>query len=265
MEKDASIIQGIINKSGHDFHLKISQILKEKGWKVQNSPHYNDPITNIAREIDIIAEKNYPVSEFGSGKTEELIIRLFIECKYINKHIVFWFLEKDLDKAKILAKNNLILRDKEDCYLETGGNVHHYVQKKEVVKEFSSQDNSQILDKAQNQILNATLFFSKNQKSNSYTIDYPVIIVNSFDKFKKKIENKSDYEDMENNFEMEVEYTYQNNPEYFLIDIISEKTLDTFFDNLESNDVKMLRDNLGFDIRRKGNQKKPNNRRLYIK
>ena len=117
---------------------------------------------------------------------------------------MFWFLEKNLEKAKKLAKNNLILNREEDICLNSGNKIHHYIKDLEVVKEFSSENNKQQLDKAKNQILNATLFFSKNQNTNQYTVNFPMIIVNSFDNFKRRNDSKDGHEQIKNNFEIEV-------------------------------------------------------------
>ncbi|MDP3900167.1 MAG: hypothetical protein Q8Q23_03750 [bacterium] len=252
---DDEAIKNIIEKSGHDFHLKISKLLENDGWNIRNSPHYNDPNTNIPREIDIIAEKNFPVGNYFFGdRFPNLIVRLFIECKYIKSHIVFWFLEKDMKKAIELAKNNPILRDKDDIYLKSKNKTHHYIVDATVVKLFSADNKNQDLDKAINQILNATLFFSRNQNTGHYTVNFPMIIVNSFNNFKKKNDSQQGYEQINNNVEIEVEYTNQGSSEYFLIDIISEDKISTFLDYLINNDVGILTSTLYFDMQMRENQ-----------
>lgn len=241
-------INNIIAKSGHDFHIKISKLLEKKGWKVSNSPHYNDPATNVPREIDIIAENNFEVGDFFYNKKSNLTIRLFIECKYIKNPFVFWFLEKNLKKAKELAKSNQILNGKEDIYLNSEDKIHHYIKDLEVAKEFSSIDEQQLY-KAINQILNATLFFSKNQDTNRYTVNFPIIVINSFDNFKKRNDSQNGYEQIDKNFEIEVDYTFLSNPEYFLIDVISEDKIDNFLDYINNHDIKILQNTLSWDIR----------------
>ncbi len=239
-------------------------MLEEKEWIVNNSPYYNDPTTNIPREIDIIAEKNFKIGDFFYHNTTNLTIRLFIECKYIKPHVVFWFLKKNVNKAKGLAKNNPVLSGKEDVYLESGNKIHHYIKEKEVAKEYSAENNNQLLDKAINQILNATLFFSKNQNTNFHTVNFPIIIVNSFDNFKKKSQSTDGYDPIINNFEIEVEYTNPNNPEYFLIDIVAEDKINDFFNYLSENDIKILQETLGWDFRqREANRRTKKTHAIY--
>jgi hypothetical protein len=252
---DDEAIKNIIEKSGHDFHLKISKLLEDNGWNIRNSPYYNDPATNIPREIDIIAEKNFFVGNRSFGnRFHNLTIRLFIECKYIKSHIVFWFLEKDIKKATELAKDTPILRGKEDVYLKSDNRVHHYIKDLDVAKNFSADNNNQDLNKAINQILNATLFFSKNQNTGLYTANFPIIVVNSLDNFKKKTDSPKGYEQINNIFEIEVEYIDQGSPEYFLIDIVSEDKISTFLDYLLNNDIDILRNTLDFDMRMRENK-----------
>ncbi|MBU1202705.1 hypothetical protein KKH39_01540 [Patescibacteria group bacterium] len=243
MEKDTGkIIEKIMGDSGHDFHLTISKLLEEKEWTVTNSPHYNDPVENKPREIDIIAEKNIQVGGgMFSNSTETLTIRLIIECKYIKPHIVFWFLDKDPIKSKQLAKNNPILQNQEDFYLNYENKMHHYLKDNEAVKEFSTENDNKILDKAKNEVMHASLFYSNKRGGNYNTVNYPLILVPDFTKFKRAASDGNKYEDIKNNFEIEVEYTYKDKPEYFLIDVVSKKTIDDFLNYLDNNDIKILK------------------------
>ena len=63
-----------------------------------------DQNQNKAREIDLIAEKLWSVKEQMWSKTVgDVAVRLFIECKFVPSHSVFWFAEKDLYYAQQLV------------------------------------------------------------------------------------------------------------------------------------------------------------------
>jgi hypothetical protein len=110
-------IQTIVNESGNSFHCSVTNYLKEKGWHTLVSPYYMDNATNKPREIDLIAEKAWvrkgdPVS---GRKYGAVVIKLFIECKYIPQANVFWFSDKDIDSAREWVIRNTPLR-KDNTY-----------------------------------------------------------------------------------------------------------------------------------------------------
>src|ERR1700733_7479324 len=84
---------------GNDFHYKAKKILDIAGWSVRMSPYYNDSFSEKPREIDIIAEKAFPSTVHGMY-TGGVIVRLFIECKYIADQTTFWFEKRNATKAK---------------------------------------------------------------------------------------------------------------------------------------------------------------------
>jgi hypothetical protein len=81
-----------------------------------------------------------------------------------------------------------------------------------------------------------------------------MIIVNSLNNFNKKDDSQKGYEQINNNFEIEVEYTNQGSSEYFLIDIIYEDKISTFLDYLINNEIDILRNTLSFDMRMRENK-----------
>ena len=90
-------IEKIVVESGNSFHCQVTNFLKEKGWQSLVSPYYMDGATNKPREIDLIAEKHWSRErDYGRGESGALIIKLFIECKYISQPTVFWFSDKDI-------------------------------------------------------------------------------------------------------------------------------------------------------------------------
>jgi hypothetical protein len=88
--KEKDPFRELIKKSGHNLHLEVAKILESKGWQVELSPYYYDEVIERPREIDIVASKEKSHGVVGSGETKRYKIFLFIECKYLNKEVVFW-------------------------------------------------------------------------------------------------------------------------------------------------------------------------------
>ena len=51
----------LIKTSGNNFHAKVARWFRTNGWHIVISPYYMDQTQNKAREIDLIAEKLWPV------------------------------------------------------------------------------------------------------------------------------------------------------------------------------------------------------------
>jgi hypothetical protein len=78
MNKDEALEEKIseaIKKNGNNFHLDVVDELRELGWKVLISPYYTDPAKKIPREIDIIAEKEFPVPTPDGYRNGYIVIR----------------------------------------------------------------------------------------------------------------------------------------------------------------------------------------------
>ena len=103
MTQDLGKVKGIIEKSGNTFHCKVLKYLQEKSWTVLISPYYNDNVSSKPREIDLIAEKAFKATDSRGEFIGTVNVKLFIECKYISQKTVFWFHEKDKQKAEYLV------------------------------------------------------------------------------------------------------------------------------------------------------------------
>lgn len=272
MNKEHEKILNLINGSGHLFHQKVSDLLKRLKWSVVDSQFYNDPDTNKAREIDIVAEKEFPVGDVwydeADIKKTKIVVRLIIECKYITSSIVFWVKEKDNTKAMALVKDNGILSNKPDYYLTAEKNKKfHYLETKIVTSQWT-QENKDVLQDAMHKTLKALIFDNEFSKSH-YEIKYPVVVVNNFEKI-KKVENESDnYSDVTDSFQIESNYSYKNSAgkntmEYFLIDVVNYDLLENFIEKLEKNDIAILKENLAFDLRQRKNNVFSGKKKSYI-
>ena len=54
-------ITKLIDNSGNNFHAKVARWLSNDGWHITVSPYYMDQSQSKAREIDLIAEKAWPI------------------------------------------------------------------------------------------------------------------------------------------------------------------------------------------------------------
>src|SRR4030043_1429892 len=96
-------VKAIIAQSGNTFHCKVLKYLQDKGWTVLISPYYNDNVSSKPREIDLIAEKAFDAKDRFKGFLGTVNVKLFVECKYISQKTVFWFHDKDKQKAEELV------------------------------------------------------------------------------------------------------------------------------------------------------------------
>ncbi len=262
MEENKNI-KDLIDKSGNNFHFEVVNFLRKEGWEVLISPYYNDNISDKPREIDIIAEKAFDVKSRTVKKPEpELIgtlnVKLFIECKYINKEIVFWFDEKNQEEAmKRIVKD--IPLESGFIKIEQNSNIyeHHYLKEIPVAKLSASNvdktQENEIIYKALNQSLNAMVYY-KNTSSiipeNKRgiilrTVNYPIILCSSFDKFYRVGIGEKEYLKIDQNFQLEVNYAYldkekNSQTEYFLIDIVDIDKLELFLKDDIETDIKII-------------------------
>jgi hypothetical protein len=266
-------------ENANDFHYKVSDYLKAKGWDVEISPYYVDLIKQRSREIDIVACKEYPIITRFPRRRAKLQVRLFTECKWILPTVSVYlnFLPKDEKLAINLARDNDILRQKFYAPLEgLSGEplrVHHYIQPKEVVRTAICENkgkgsrNNDIFFDAWEQALHALLYYKhytpkrwipvdKEFVDTIYIIDYSVVVVSSFDTFYKRDWISKMSSQINDNFIWSVNYSYpvlSNNEQRhirkdFFVDITSFPTFEGFLENLEQNDVAILKEKIWVNL-----------------
>ena len=257
---EAKKVKDLIEKSGNNFHYQVVNFLRERDWEVLVSPYYSDNITNKPREIDIIAEKSFDV-EYHHDFIGTLNVKFFIECKYINEKIVFWFDNKNKEKAiKRITTDTPLKHPKKNIFTKN----HHYLDNNEVAKLFNSNSNhnrsldNEVIYKAISQSLNSMIYYKntgsiipeqENRAVNiKQTINYPLILCNNFSKFYKVDSEKDEgYSKINDNFQLEVNYAYLNEDrtsknEYFLIDVINFEKFDLFLKELEEKDIVIIKE-----------------------
>ena len=245
----------LVRDSGNNFHAKVARWFSDNKWNVIISPYYMDQTQNKAREIDLIAERLWPVPTTFGHSEDNIAVRLFIECKFVPSHSVFWFAEKDQDSAQTLVCNRHHFRPSN---IHT--QKHHYLaQSSKVAKLFATSASKAMENepfyKALNQVLNAMISMSgrplsvpapgQSQMPPLDVIEFPVIVCSSFDKiYSVDFYTESQPESIKDNFQLEVRYAYidrynKQQDDYFLLDFVEFSKLEKFTEAIEE-DAKTL-------------------------
>jgi hypothetical protein len=242
-------IDNILGSSGNNFQARVATYLRSKGWTVLISPYFVDTNLDKPREMDLLAEKMYRVTDEFSQVPRAIGFRLHIECKFIKQHTLFWFDEIDrlrladyVNERKPFATDNA--HHKEMHQLQAGNRV---------AKLFASQgglgDEGDIFFKATNQVMNAFIanrlrrdLIPRPQRKSVHQltdqvvlIQYPVIMCSAFDKLYQIDVDGLDIapRPVGKNFVMEVNYAWLSDKGdqrggYFLIDIVDFNKIDDF-------------------------------------
>lgn len=232
-----SDVLALIRNSGNNFHAKVARWFADQGWHVVVSPYYMDQSLNKAREIDLIAEKVCAtITNYSDRKVGDVVVRLFVECKYVPLAAVFWFADKDIEEATELLCANGVFR-KRNLYTEK----HHYLSKSpKVAKLFATskdkQNENEPFYRALNQAFNAMVSMrgrsisipavKKQSTGRLEVLEFPVVVCNSFENmYSVDFYTDSTPSKILENFQLEVRYAYfdhaQNQrDEYFLLDFV---------------------------------------------
>jgi len=236
--------------SGNSLHYRVVNALRARGWDVLVSPFYRDGFSDKPREIDIVAQKLYPFAVDNVAGAGQVVVRLFIECKYVNTKTIFWFDEKDkVRAASFLAKYGSV-KD------YPGLARLHYHTTDEVAKLFNTENDRAREDwvfGAINQSLNSLIANRSAIHMFGYQVkfrdlfNYPLVVVNSFESI-RSVDQKSPgvINEIKDPFLVEINYVTpdvsgKDSNEYFLIDFLSEQNLDDFLNAFESEDVAALK------------------------
>lgn len=235
MPTPSTVIQ-LIEGSGNNFHAKVARWLHENGWHTIVSPYYMDQTQSKARELDLVAEKLWPIRS-GIGQLEgHVVVRLFVECKFVASESVFWFAPKNIGAASSLLCSRGQFREN-----NTYTQKHHYLAKSpKVAKLFASsnvkaQENEPFY-KALNQALNATVAMRSKSPAHPslvdrqhgmlVTLDYPVVVCSSFSQlYGVDFLAESEPSVIQENFQLEVQYAFLDSggnqrDDYFLLDFV---------------------------------------------
>lgn len=244
------IAKKIIESSGNSFHSRVAQWFQANGWHVLISPYYMDQSQSKAREIDLIAERTIQINNHFGRWAGDVVVRLYIECKFISSHSVFWFTAKDKKAAE-----NLVCRSGGFRTNNLYTNKHHYLSSCEAVaKVFSTEAKSQEQEpfyKALNQVLSAYVSMlhrpsivpelREHSRGIRVHLNYPVVVCSDFSKlFRTDFFEGSAPSNIDENFQLEVQYAYTDTEnkardDYFLIDFVAYDHLDQLCEKIIQN------------------------------
>jgi len=235
---------------GNAFHARVATYFRRRGWSVLISPYYVDNATSQAREIDLLCERVFPFEmhdEAGSGLYR---IQLFVECKYVTPPIVFWFDERDHHRTREwLGEHSPFTRSR-----HTSLRKHRYISTgTHVAKLFRSPDSHDTIYKGLAQCLGALIQRrggpplegspdSPDEPLTDVTVQYPLIVCSDTDTpgfYRIDIDDHpSSIVPVPDIFQLEVDYAYTGQQgkiteEYFLVDVVRFRKLDTLLDLLE--------------------------------
>ena len=272
-KKKKSVVEEIVERSGNSFHSRVVKLLRDEKWTVLVSPHYSDNFTDKPREIDIIAEKKFDAKAIFDEYLGSINVRLFVECKYVNGETVFWFDAKDKQRAiERIMKDTGMEHPRQDPNIQN----HHYFADVSVAKLFASEksrsEDNEVISKAINQNLNATVYYRNKsdliapkthyKETVMKQVAYPLIVVNSLEHFHRtEMGGDGVTTPITEPFQLEVNYAYTDKErngvnEYFLIDVVSIDTLTAFLASLEKTDVVAIQEKVRWDDHARRNQER---------
>ncbi len=238
-------IAQIIHNSGNNFHAKVARWFTSNQWHTVVSPYYMDQSQAKAREIDLIVEKLWPIKNTFGLHEGDVVVRLFVECKFLASETVFWFAPKNRKAATELVCNATDLHETNSLTPQ-----HHYLaESPRVAKLFASNpskspENDPIF-RAVNQALNGTIAMRGQAPTHpdmqdrnsgiSVVMEFPVVVCHSFSQvYEVDFLKESDPGLVEANFQLEVQYAFldrsgNQRDEYFLLDFVEYEKLDKFW------------------------------------
>ena len=228
-------VQELIDGSGNNFHAKVARWLTANGWRIEISPYYMDQSQQKARELDLIAEKHWPIKSFIGQWKGDVVVRLFVECKYVPGHSVFWFVDKDRKAVEQLVCASGTFRC-DNSYTAK----HHYLSGSDrVAKLFASSNargqESEPFYKALNQALNGLVAMrvrtpktalERRGRGSTVVLNFPVVVCSSFSQvYAADFAGAQPTTQITDSFQLEVQYAFadatgQSRDELFLLDFV---------------------------------------------
>lgn len=233
-------IEEIIESSWHNFSEKVDVFFrKSKPSRIVDSgSYYVDFSDNKNREMDLVATfyRDVPKSWWqwhDNFDHYRIAVRLFIECKYLNKNIVFR--DANIDQEEIIQNwiaNNTIYRSLRG-YQEGLGLKNHYSFDKKFFSKHDQAENNDLIYKSLTQSLHSLIYYKNNKKfvdQAQYILDYPVVLTQSFDTF---FDDK--WKNIDNNFVYYMKnYNHSQWTNSFLVDFVSFDSLNSYLEEIEN-------------------------------
>lgn len=239
------IAQQLVAESGISFQCRVMETFRQAGWTVLLSPYYLDPATDKAREIDLLAERDYQIpNAFGGPKGVR--VRLHVECKYLSQVTTFWFDACDETRCyELIQRTTPFLRN--NIFIEE----HHYrTGPRAVAKLFATErsrgEDQDPIYKALNQVLSGYFqhralppLIPARGPEQVTLLQYPVIVVSNFERFfRTDVRANAPVQQIAQNFLLETNYAFRTptgapRSEYLLTDVIELGRLNMFFEQIQ--------------------------------
>jgi hypothetical protein len=209
-----------------------------------------------ARELDLIVEKAWPIRSLHGELQGDVVVRLFIECKFVPSESVFWFAPKDVASARRLVCS-------QGPFLENNmyTDKHHYLATNPTVAKLFASSNARAQEnepfyKALNQALNATVSLRSRpptspklngrRSGKAQVLNFPVVVCSSFEQiYAVDFYSPAEPSRVETNFQLEVQYAFHDKggserDEYFLLDFVEFDQLLNFQDLINEDAISCV-------------------------
>lgn len=256
-DRTLAAMQEFAVNHGNRLHARVVSLLRDNAWTVLVSPYYRDNATDKAREADIIAEREFPVTTGPFDRhLGSIRVRLVVECKYISEDTLCWFDMKDVQRSNELIVAGTPFKPSSE---HIGIQSHHWYTISEVAKLFAArpegkdrrkEPEGEVLFSAFDKVLNSLIYYSlirtiiptSNLSTPSLfpkSITVPVVIVNDFGRLYKTTIARPDVVEClagDQWFVAEINYAHIkftagarfSMTEYFLADVVSFTALSDY-------------------------------------
>lgn len=242
-----SQVQELIDGSGNNFHAKVARWFVADGWRTSVSPYYMDQSQQKARELDLVVEKSWPIKGSFGDRLGDVVVRLFVECKFVPGYSVFWFTDKNLKAAKDLVCSAGLFRP-DNIYTDK----HHYLSETSRVAKLFSSSNARGQEgepfyKALNQSLNGLISLREQSSPSAENerclavLDFPIVVCSSFENlYSADLDGQHEPAAIRENFQLEVQYAYVApagiaRDEMFLLDFVEYEKLGPFIAGIKKD------------------------------
>lgn len=246
-----------IGKSGNTLHIETVNLLEKMGWKATLSSYYYDDTANKPREIDIIAEINFPITgSFPAKAFDDFKLFLFIECKYFQNEVAFWMRmnkEEEAKEAMIIEAVMGVDKWDKELILEKEGlfREHHYLQERFIGKLYDSKNEKPIFD-AITQPIKALTFFKERRTEKG--IYYLVVVYSGIDGIYAIKRENADLDKLEpkKRLILGLDYSYKSvvdnklKTQQFFIDFVHKDELGNFIEDSVWKEAQELKKYLWF-------------------
>ncbi|NGZ75733.1 hypothetical protein [Saccharibacillus alkalitolerans] len=245
--KSEEIIEKIkaeVNKTGFPLELRVSKLLKSRGYFVNHSAYYIDEDEGKSREIDILSHSNRKFKDEESNQDVYVRNILAIECKKSdNKPWVF--LSSEIDEYDDPELEELFVwnfGDLKPFSLISTINIkeahpfkHYKYRARSFFEAFKGSETGETIFKALTASVKASLFDGKEKMKDDICIYYPMVIFDGR-MFQAILDESNEINVSEvNSVLFTFKYKSLNHAKTLIIPILREDYVEEFLEQLEGS------------------------------